>query len=216
MLLRRPEGGVKYQVISGFRRITAIKSLRWPNVSAIVRGDLDDHAAALRVSVLENEERRTYTDIDRAHAIIAYRDLGATPAEIEELFQVGSRQRQRLEKLTTFPETLQTAISDEHVSTTNAIRLMQHADQHPDTDVDAWIQRIRDEKMTYAQLNKALKMMVAQTREQRNIELFVERDKNGVKSLRVRPISIDASLTPDQRTALVADLKRAVAFVQGL
>lgn len=103
VLLRRLEGSGQLQVISGFRRITAIKSLRWPTVNAIVRSDLDDDATACRVSILENEHRQTYNDVDRAHAILAYRKMGTSADEIEELFRVGARQRQRLEKLTTFP-----------------------------------------------------------------------------------------------------------------
>ena len=216
VLLRRPRGAEKYEIVSGFRRITALRELRWGTVNAIIRDDLEDDSEACRVSIIENEIRKTYNDLDRAYAIVAYRRMGKSTAEIQEIIQVGSRQVERLQKLTTFPQPLQAAVADGRVPSTHAVRLMQHAGKHPDTDVDRWIQWIAENSATMSALNRELKAEVDEEKMARPIELFVEREKNGKKSLRVRPISIDDSLPVAQRKDLVEALKSAIHFVESL
>ena len=212
VLLRR-RAGKKLQVVSGFRRIAAIRQLRGTTVSAVVRDDLDDDAEACRISILENEVRKTYNDLDRARAIVAYREIGKTNADIGEVFQLGKRHIQRLKKLTSFPETLQHAIADGTVSSTNAVRLMQHVDKYRE-DVNEWIEWIRENQPTFAELNKALNQRVARDKDEKNIELFVEQTKSGNKSLRLRPISINSSLTPTQCDSLLRDIDAIVKFIQ--
>lgn len=213
-----PSREVKYQLISGFRRCTAISELGWSTVSAIVRNDLADDVEAFHISLIENEDRKTYNDLDRAYAILAYRRMGKSNAEVNEIFKVGSRQRQRLEELTNLPKSLQIAIADGKVSSTNAVRLMQHARKHklPASELQNWIDRIADEKPSYVQLGKDLKTSVVKDKKAQTIDVFVDASKDGVKALRVRPIRIDASLSADQRKALVADLKKMIGFVEGL
>ena len=216
ILLRRIPSSGRFQLISGFRRVAALQKLRWDHVNAIIREDLDDDAEAVRVSVIENEIRQTYNDLDRAYAILAYRRMGKTTAEIGELFKVGKRQIQRLQKLVDFPEELQDAVADDRVSSTNAVRLMQHVDQYPKTDVSAWIKRIEEEKLTYKDLNKLLKEAATDKDEEKPIEFFKEREKNGVKSLRIRPIAISSDLTEGQRKKLIKDLNAVLKFVKEL
>jgi len=215
VLLRRKQDG-RLQIISGFRRISAIRRLGWDRVNGIVRDDLADDTEACKVSIIENEARQTYNDLDRAYAILAYRRMGKSNAEIEEIFKVGSRQRQRLEKLVDFPATLQREVADGRVSSTNAVRLMQHVAKHPDTDVDAWIERIINEQLTYKGLGAALREAVAEEKEGGQIELYVERETKGGRSLRLRPISIDGSITAEQKQALVKDIQAMLKFVKGL
>lgn len=213
-----PSSKIKYQLISGFRRCTAIGELGWSTVSAIVRNDLTDDVDAFHVSLIENEQRKTYNDLDRAYAILAYRGMGKSTAEVNEIFKVGSRQRQRLEELTNLPKGVQLAIAEAKVSSTNAVRLMQHARKHklPDSEIQNWVDTIAEGKPSYNDLGKQLKASVVQDKAARSIELFVDTTKNGQKSLRVRPIRIDASLSADQRSALAADLRRMLTFVEGL
>ncbi len=220
ILLRRIPGTGRFQIISGFRRTTAIRKLRWEHVNAIVREDLDDDAEACRISVIENEIRQTYNDLDRAYAILAYRNMGKTHAEIEELFNIGARQRQRLQKLTKFPAELQKAVEEGRVSSTNAVRLMQHVEKYPDTDLGQWIEKIapNDEdgqEMTFRALNKALKDSIPEI-ENQPVQFFVKQEKNGKASMRIRPISISSDLSPAQRKHLVKDLRELLQFVEGL
>lgn len=217
VLLRRRPGTNRFQIISGFRRITSLLKLRWTHVNAIIREDLDDDLEAFRISVIENEIRQTYNDLDRAYAILAYREMGKSNAEIEELFTIGARQRQRLQKLVDFPEALKDAVADGTVSSTNAVRLMQHVDKYPDTDVGAWIKRIDEEQMSYNDLNKALKAAAAEaTGENQSIEFFVRKKKGDKRTIRVRPISISDELSAAQRQQLLKDLDKIKRFIKEL
>lgn len=228
IFLRKVDGRDTYQLISGFRRVTALLKLGVTHVKAIVRTDLDNDDKAFRVSILENEERKTYNDLDRANAIYQYKTrLAKTNAEIENIFRIGARQRQRLESITTFPDALKTAITDDRVSSTLAVRLMQHARQHVQktgatwtTETVAWVKRwiawITDNSATLEKLNSALREEVSEKREENPIEFCVPQTRDGKKSLRIRPISIDASLTAAQRKKLVEDLKTTIKFVEGL
>ena len=218
VVLRRREDGI-LQVISGFRRLEAISKLGWVKVKAVIREDLDADADACKVSIIENELRQTYTDLDRAYAILAYRGMGTSDAEIEDIFMVGQRQRQRLEQLTEFPEILQKAVGEEKVTVTNAVRLMQHAgkfEDYPEMKLNTWIERIVDENMTTKDLNSALQAELAGEKKGKPIEFFVEGQKNGEKSLRIRPIAIDRSLNEEQKESLIGDLEAVLEFVKKL
>ena len=151
------ENGFKYQLISGFRRVTAIKDLGWKKVDAIVRSDLDDDFDAFKVSIIENEDRKTYNDLDRANAILAFRKLGKSNKEIENFFNIGERQRQRLQELTKLPPELQEAFEKSEILSTHAVRLMQHKRKYPDTDLASWVLQIKEENLAMKDLNKRLK-----------------------------------------------------------
>jgi len=216
VFLRRRQSDGKLQIVSGFRRITAIDKLGWGTVNAIVRTDLDEDVDAAMVSILENEARQTYNDLDRAYAIIAYREMGKKTTEIQEIFKLGKRQVLRLQKLTTFPSRLQDAVAEGRVTSTNAVRLMQHASVYEDTDVNKWIDWLIEDQPTTAKLNAALRDEVAEKRESAPIEFFVRKQKGEMESLRIRPISIDKTLSEDQRKALLSDLQAVMEFVEGL
>jgi ParB family chromosome partitioning protein len=72
-----------YQIVSGFRRVNAIKKLEIDKVQAIVRNDLDDEQALL-FSYIENENRKSYSDLDRGYAIVSFRNQGK---KIEDISQ---------------------------------------------------------------------------------------------------------------------------------
>jgi len=148
------------------------------------------------------------------------RNPGKTNGEASELFKVGRRQLQRLVELTDLPEVLINALADEssHVDATKAVRLMQHAR----TDVPeperlawlaTWIAWIDEEKATLEQLNAALRANLAKDKEAKPVTVFVLQERDGQKSLRLRPIRVDAGMCAEQRQKIVANLKEAVAFV---
>jgi len=215
VVLRKREDG-KLQVISGFRRITAIQKLGWDRVKAVVRKDLDDDGTAARVSILENEARQTYNDLDRAYAVLAYRNMGRSHAEIEEIFRVGERQRQRLQELTSLPDVLHKAVGEGQVSATNALRLMQFARKYPDTDVKAWVDWMIHHEATLAELNSALKKAGADREVEKPLELFVYTRKAKRKAMRIRPISIGYGLAPEQKQKLLKDLDEVRKFLERL
>jgi ParB/RepB/Spo0J family partition protein len=99
-------------VVCGFRRLHAVISLGWKKIPAMVRTDLNDDLHALQTSVLENEQRQSYSSVERAYAMVALKNSGYSNRMLSSLFRVGKRQLQRLCKLTTFPESLQSYVAE--------------------------------------------------------------------------------------------------------
>tara|TARA_B100000609_G_scaffold12317_1_gene9505 strand:- start:29927 stop:30526 length:600 start_codon:yes stop_codon:yes gene_type:complete len=145
-----------YQIVSGFRRYTSIQRLGWDKISAIIREDLSDDKLAFKVSLIENEARRTYTDLDRGYAVVKYKDMGYDFEELITIFNVGKRQLSRLQSLTEFPELLQDALSTERIKATHAITLMTLLAKNAKLDLEHWINRIAEEKLSVSTLKKLI------------------------------------------------------------
>ena len=95
--------GYKWQLISGFRRATALAELKATHIAAYVRRDLTDDQEAFRASVLENMARKTYSDIDRAYVIKRHQDAGYTGFEVAALMNLTKRQKNNLLSLLDLP-----------------------------------------------------------------------------------------------------------------
>jgi ParB/RepB/Spo0J family partition protein len=146
-----------YQIVSGYRRVRAIKALGWDTVKAIVRDDLDDDAA-YRVSFLENEKRKNLTGVDKAHAISRLELMGKTAGQIQEIYGIKDRQYKRYKKVGTFPKVLKDAISDGTIQTTHGLLLAQAHEQHGDkVDLKALVEQIAEGELTVRQLARLLK-----------------------------------------------------------
>ncbi|MBI5499773.1 MAG: ParB/RepB/Spo0J family partition protein [Deltaproteobacteria bacterium] len=171
LVLRLPPGNTGYyQIVCGFRRATAAQMLRLSTVPAVVR-DLDDQQAQI-LSYAENEQRKTFSDLDRAQAIAKLRASKKTTAQIAGLLRLGDRQVQRLEALLEYPEVLRRAVGDEDsgVTTTHALVLMQ-ASRKPGAKLDVadWVKRIRKEKLSLDALRQALREEARPKRSQRKL-----------------------------------------------
>jgi len=147
-------GQVPYQVVSGFRRLRAIQQLGWSQVTAIVRDLDDDQAYAL--SYLENEIRQDYGPLDRANAVVKLRAAGKPYAEIGRLYGLGAKQVKNYELLLDFNEVLRAGVEGGALSPTHALLLHQAGRGQPDFDHAAWLQRVVDERLSVAQLKRAL------------------------------------------------------------
>ncbi len=149
---------VRYQLISGFRRATAIEQLGLDTISAVVRHDLDDDEAAFRVAIIENEQRKTYSDLDRALAILRYEQAGWSSVDVAELMGLGKSQKNNLKRLLTLPEPIQAAIDepDDHVSATHGLVLGQLARRYPELDIEHWLAAVDDQQLSVAQLRRAV------------------------------------------------------------
>ena len=148
--------GPPYQIISGFRRTSAIKALGLPTVAAIIRRDLDDDQAAFRASIIENEQRSTYSDIDRALAILRCEQAGWTGLEVAELMGLHKRQKNNLKLLLTLPAPIQAAIDDpdDHFSATHGIELGRLQRRYPQIDLPAWITRVNQERLSVSKMKR--------------------------------------------------------------
>jgi ParB/RepB/Spo0J family partition protein len=155
IIVRRTQGKKKYQIISGFRRTKAAAQLRWKEISAIVRSGLTDDEA-FRASVLENTARKTYSDVDRAYIIKAYKDRGHGGEEVAKIMGLTDRQVRNLASLLELPETVQAAIDDpeQHFSTTHALTLKKLKGIYPRLDYRKWVAGVNGEQLSVSQLKR--------------------------------------------------------------
>ena len=220
ILRPHPETNRMYQVISGFRRIEAIKKLGWSEVSAIIREDVADDFDAFKVSIIENESRKTYNDLDRGYAIVKARKHGRSVQEVCELFSIGRRQMERLQSLTEFPKLVQKAIVDNQITATHALMLRRMAHRYGELDAKYWVGRIIKEELSVEGLKRAINVEMKKEPAEKEIELFVKesiKDKNKKvigKKLRLRPVSINPKeLTKKQLNKLKTDLRAVLRFL---
>lgn len=210
--------GHKYQLISGFRRVTAIKELGWDTVAAMVREDLDDDAAALRASVLENTARKTYSDIDRAYVIQTHLSQGHTVDQLAELMRLSKKQVKNLLSLIELPAEAKAAIDDPGIrfDATHALILRRFENVHGKGSVDwlQWIGRVTTEGLSVSKLTRALnETLKGKEREPVGDVLRGESDlTKGI--VRLNPIKfVVADLTDEERVKLRAELEGILKLI---
>ena len=204
VILRPYEGSRKFQIVSGFRRSRAILELGWDTVKAIVRTDLDDDMA-FRVSYLENEKRKNLTGVDKAHAIVKLRIKGKSDEEISEIYGIGQRQLERYKKVSTFPDTLKSAISEGEILTTHGLALMKVIDAHGDkVHAAEWVKRTFEEGLSVRQLTRELNKEFGKVRKPKR---YFEKSKGG--GFRLYPMRFDPKTTDDETKAKMLDKLRA-------
>ena len=213
ILRPHPEKNSKYQIISGFRRIEAIKTLKWDTVAAIVRRDIEDNFEGWKISVIENEARKSYSDIDRAYAIVKAKDGGQNYDEISKVLGLSKRQVERIKSLTTFPDEVQTAIGEGIISTTHALTLRSMANKFEELNkldnMSYWITEIKEKKLSVPKLKKAI-----QQKYQHNdkiISLIRPNGEKPSKTLRLNPISVDPdNISEEQKKLFVKELYKVL------
>lgn len=142
----RRRGSPRYQIISGFRRVTALAQLGTGTVAAIVRDDLADDELAFRASVLENSQRRTYSDIDRALVIRSYEDRGFGSVDVADLMGLSKRQKNNLRGLLDLPPTVREAIDRPHspFTATHGLVLKRLKGKYPTLHYGTWIRAVEE------------------------------------------------------------------------
>lgn len=158
--------GRKYQLISGFRRVAALRALGRSYATAVVRDDLvgdENDERALRAAVLENTQRKTYTDIDRAYVIRSFEERGVNGIDVGPLLGISKRQKNNLKSLLDLPELVQEELSDPESAfkTTHALQLRKLQRKYVPDDPEAfdwptWIERVKAEALSISQLVRAV------------------------------------------------------------
>jgi len=206
----------KMQIVCGFRRLAAMRQLGLARCAAVLRDDLNSEVDAVKVSVLENEARQTYSVIDRAYAISRLTQLGMTNRVIGKMFKVGERQLQRLRKLITFAPELQAAVVDGRVPPTHAVRVMQHADQYEECDIGEWVQWIVDHDASYLDLDRALKAAAPRRKTLGESVFACRKRRDGRVTVHIRKMSFDGSLPAEERAKLAKELRELLLLLEQL
>jgi ParB/RepB/Spo0J family partition protein len=111
-----------YQLICGFRRTRSIKAIGGGTIKAIILPDIDDEKAH-RLSVLENEERKSLTDLDRANACKRLADEGHSQKQIAEILNTTQDRVSRYLSLLELPEVIFSALKSGRINTSHALEL---------------------------------------------------------------------------------------------
>lgn len=206
----------QYQLISGFRRLRALRELGYPTIAAIIRDDLADDAAAFAASVLENTARKTYSDIDRAIVIQQYRAQGHKAADVAAMMGIVDRVRKMIESLLKMPQAVQDAVDDpEHpFSTKHAIYLARLHREFPALDWDEWIARVQAERLSADQMVKAVhKALRSKVREPQFTTLFQGRgtDLNKGEIWFAPTRVVVAAMNEEEKAKLKAELEQVLA-----
>jgi ParB/RepB/Spo0J family partition protein len=208
-----------YQIISGFRRVRSLQDLGIQTVSAVVRTDLDDDELAFRTSVLENSNRKTYSDIDRALVIRRYEEEGHSTVDVADLMGLSTRQKNNLRALLDLPASVQAAIDDpdSHFGATHALVLRQLAGKHGDLDYEHWVHVVAagndGQGLSVAQLKRHVNAHFRGQREEDRSSLFRASETNPGKGVfRLQPMRIEvAKLTENEKDGLRAELSSLLA-----
>ena len=219
ILRTRGRGQRKHQIISGFRRVTAASRLGWSEIGAVIRSGLDDEGA-FKAAVLENTNRKTYSDIDRALVIHEYRTRGLGKDDQVPLAVLGlsKRQQRNLLSLLDLPKTAQTAIDDgkQAFSATHGLTLKQLKGKYPKLDWRKWIKTVNDTGLSVAQLKRMANKEHGGADGSAGFSgLFREGDTNIKKGVvRFNPVKLDvAGMTDEEKKALKKELEKVLGLL---
>jgi ParB family transcriptional regulator, chromosome partitioning protein len=132
--LAEPRGALSHGLLSGFRRLTAVRALheltgeaRWETIPAFLRAPAD-LGAALTAMVEENEVRAELSPFERGRIIVAARDqgvFGTIEEAVERLYPAASPQkRARLRTLARLAEEIEGHLTaPEFLTQAQALRL---------------------------------------------------------------------------------------------
>ncbi len=215
IIVRRLGPGPRYQIVSGFRRTTAMRELRAETIAAIVRDDLADDEIAFRASVLENSQRRTYSDIDRALVIKRYEDRGYGSVDVASIMGLSKRQKNNLRGLLDLPRSVQDAIDDpdERFTATHGLVLKQMKGRYPKLRYATWVRAVLEGNegcgLSVSQLKRAINERHRPPEEAPMGSIFRGSETEAGRGVfRLQPVKIDvASLSDPERAALRSELR---------
>ncbi len=134
--------GDAWQIVTGFGWAHAARSLRWADMAAIVRDDLD-LADALRLAAVEHVAKPTRSPLDRALAVHRLEAAGIPGHEVAELLGISEGHKNCIRRLADLPAPLREALREPHglFSAGHAILLNRQRIREPGLDLAAWVGR---------------------------------------------------------------------------
>src|SRR5690554_6874176 len=145
-----------YQLICGFRRARSIKAIGGAIVKAIILPDIDDEKAH-RLSVLENEERKSLTDLDRANACQRLQQEGKTQEEIARIMGCSQPQVSRYLRLLTLPEPVFESLKKGKITTAQALALKVTDELYSAEYLLEFLHRLEKENLSSRTLERMMK-----------------------------------------------------------
>jgi ParB/RepB/Spo0J family partition protein len=206
--------GIKppYQLICGFRRTRSITAIGGATVKAIILPELSDDKAH-RLSVLENEERKSLTDLDRANACKRLQDEGKTQQQIAEILNTTQEQVSRYLSLLSLPEPIFTALKKGAVNTSHALELKGLAHLCDAAYLESLIGQIAGKELSIRELRKLAHRKKAEqtTSKDQPRKTYFRRTPEGFKLI---GFSYRPEMPAEEKQKAVQALKDALAVLE--
>jgi ParB/RepB/Spo0J family partition protein len=200
-----------YQLICGFRRTRSIQAIGGTVVKAIILQDIDDNKAH-RLSVLENEERKSLTDLDRANACQRLQDEGHTQKQIAEILNTTQDQVSRYLSLLSLPEVIFNALKQGRINTSHALCFNDLSELCDIPYLENLIEKVAAKDMSVRELRK----LIGYKKQQQNAKesttkTYFHRTKQGFK---LTGFSYRPDLPAEEKQKAVQALKEALALLE--
>ena len=204
--------GVKppYQLICGFRRTRSITAIGGATVKAIILPDIDDDKAH-RLSVLENEERKSLTDLDRANACKRLQDEGHTQEEIARIMGCSQPKISRYFSLLSLPAPVFEALKAGRINTIHALILKDSGDLFSAEYLMKLIEEIEQKSLSSRELERKIKSANKEKPAQPKERAYFHRTKQGFKLI---GFSYRPDLPAEEKQKAVQALKDALAVLE--
>jgi|SRR5690554_1508874 len=201
-----------YQLICGFRRTRSIATIGGETVKAIILPDIDDEKAH-RLSVLENEERKSLTDLDRANACRRLAEGGKTQEEIARIMGSSQPQISRYLSLLSLPAPVFASLKAGKITTTQALALKVTDELYNAEYLKEFLARLEKENLSSRTLERIMKKAKNKNKGKKEEQKrpYIKRTKQGFRLL---GFSYRQDMpTPEKQEAIRA-LKEALALLE--
>lgn len=200
-----------YQLICGFRRTRSIREIGGAVVKAIILKEIDDDKAH-RLSVLENEERKSLTDLDRANACKRLQDESHTQKQIAEILNTTQDQVSRYLSLLALPEVVFNALKQGRINTSHALILNDLSELCDVPYIENLIEKIAAKDVSV----RFLRQLIGHKKQQQSAKestpkTYFHRTKQGFKLI---GFSYRPDLPAEEKQKAVQALKEALALLE--
>ncbi|MCL6588787.1 MAG: ParB/RepB/Spo0J family partition protein [Firmicutes bacterium] len=199
-----------YQLVCGFRRTRSIKAIGGQMVKAIILPEIDDEKAH-RLSVLENEERKSLTDLDRANACKRLQDEGKTQEEIAAIMGCSQPKISRYFSLLSLPAPVFEALKAGRINTVHALLLKDSGDLFSAEYLTKLIEEIEQKSLSSRELERKIKGAKKDKSGHPKERPYFQRTKQGFKLI---GFSYRPDLPLDEKQKAVQALKEALALLE--
>jgi ParB/RepB/Spo0J family partition protein len=200
-----------YQLICGFRRARSIKAIGGHIVKAIILPDLSDDKAH-RLSILENEERKSLTDLDRANACKRLQDEGHTQNQIAAILNTTQDQVSRFLSLLALPEAIFNALKQGRINTSHALCLNDLSELCDVPYLENLIEKVAAKDMSVRELRRLTgHKKQQQSAKESTPKTYFHRTKQGFKLI---GFSYRPDLPTEEKQKAIQALKEALTLLE--
>ena len=199
-----------YQLICGFRRVRSIKAIGGQQVKGIVLENIDDKQAH-RLSVLENEERKSLTDLDRANACKRLYDEGRTQEEVAQIMGCSRPKISRYLSLLKLQEPVRLALRKGRITTMHALLLQQAAGLFSAEQLGQLIEQAANKDLSTRELERRIKATGRPKQPGKQADLF----RQTATGFKLSGITYNADMPKREKARLITTLEKALHVLTG-